>query len=80
MAAGTAGRGRLRASHADREQVIGTLKAAFVQGLLVRAKPVNEIQMQRCGQRPEYEGQPFAVAESADERQGNHIGALGHPS
>jgi len=30
MAAGTAGRGRLRASHADREQVIGTLKAVFV--------------------------------------------------
>ena len=29
-----AGRGRLRASHADREQVIGTLKAAFVQGRL----------------------------------------------
>ena len=26
--------GRLRASHADREQVIGTLKAAFVQGML----------------------------------------------
>ena len=26
--------GRMRASHADREQVIGTLKAAFVQGLL----------------------------------------------
>jgi hypothetical protein len=26
--------GRLRASHADREQVIDTLKAAFVQGLL----------------------------------------------
>jgi hypothetical protein len=26
--------GRLRAAHADREQVIGTLKAAFVQGLL----------------------------------------------
>ncbi len=34
MAAGTAGRGRLRASHADREQVIGALKAAFVQGRL----------------------------------------------
>ena len=31
-----AGRGRLRASHADREQVIGTLKAAFVQGRLDR--------------------------------------------
>jgi hypothetical protein len=30
------GRGGLRASHADREQVIGTLKAAFVQGRLTR--------------------------------------------
>jgi hypothetical protein len=28
------GRGQLRASHADREQVIGILKAAFVQGML----------------------------------------------
>jgi hypothetical protein len=28
------GDGRLRASHADREQVIGTLKVAFVQGRL----------------------------------------------
>jgi hypothetical protein len=27
-------RGEFRASHADREQVIGTLKAAFVQGML----------------------------------------------
>ena len=34
MAAGAAGRGRLRASHADREQAIGTLKAAFVLGML----------------------------------------------
>jgi hypothetical protein len=32
----TAGRGRVRASHADREQVIDTLKAAFVQGLLTK--------------------------------------------
>ena len=31
-----AGRGQLRASRADREQVIGTLKAAFVQGMLAR--------------------------------------------
>ena len=30
------GRGDLRASHADREQVIGTLKAAFVQGRLTK--------------------------------------------
>ena len=29
-----AGRGDIRASHADREQVIGTLKTAFVQGRL----------------------------------------------
>src|SRR5262249_4904778 len=28
------GRGHLRASHADREQVIGVLKAAFMQGRL----------------------------------------------
>ena len=34
IAGGTVGRGRLLASHADREQVIDTLKAAFVQGLL----------------------------------------------
>jgi Domain of unknown function (DUF1707) len=31
-----AGRGHLRASHADREQVVGTLKAAFVQGMLAK--------------------------------------------
>jgi len=32
-AAGGRGGGDLRASHADREQVIGTLKVAFVQRL-----------------------------------------------
>src|SRR5438034_3986664 len=31
-----AGRDRLRAGHADREQVIGALKAAFVQGMLAK--------------------------------------------
>jgi hypothetical protein len=36
MAAGSGGRGHLRASHADREQVIGTLKAAFVAGMLAK--------------------------------------------
>ncbi|HYB14756.1 MAG TPA: DUF1707 domain-containing protein [Streptosporangiaceae bacterium] len=35
-AAGAGGRSRLRASHADREQVIGVLKAGFVQGRLDR--------------------------------------------
>jgi Domain of unknown function (DUF1707) len=30
------GRGHLRSSHADREQVIGILKAAFVQGMLAK--------------------------------------------
>jgi len=34
MAMAGRGDGRLRASHADREQVIGTLKVAFVQGRL----------------------------------------------
>jgi hypothetical protein len=36
MAAGAADRGRLRASDADREQVIDALKAAFVRGQLTR--------------------------------------------
>jgi hypothetical protein len=36
MAEGTAGRGCLRASHADREQVIDTLKAAFVHDRLTK--------------------------------------------
>ena len=35
-AAAGRGRGELRASHADREQVIGILKAAFVQGMLAK--------------------------------------------
>ena len=34
IAAGAGGRSPLRASHADREQVIDALKAAFVQGRL----------------------------------------------
>jgi hypothetical protein len=36
IAAGAGDHGRLRAAHADREQVIGTLKAAFVQGMLAK--------------------------------------------
>jgi len=36
MTSGATGRGRLRASDADREQVIDTLKAAFVQGWLTK--------------------------------------------
>jgi hypothetical protein len=36
IAAGAEGRSRLRASHADREHVIETLKAAFVQGRLAK--------------------------------------------
>ena len=32
------GRGYLRASHADREQVIGILKAAFIQGRLTKGE------------------------------------------
>jgi Domain of unknown function (DUF1707) len=36
LAAAAAGRARLRASHADREQVIDLLKAAFVRGMLAK--------------------------------------------
>jgi hypothetical protein len=45
IAAGAGGLGQLRASHADREQVLGTLKAAFVQGMLAK----NEFDL-RVGQ------------------------------
>ena len=36
LAASAAGRGYLRVSHAEREQVIGALKAAFVHGMLAK--------------------------------------------
>jgi hypothetical protein len=36
MAAAVAGRGRVRASHVDREHVIDVLKNAFVQGMLTK--------------------------------------------
>ena len=36
IAAWAGGRGHLRASHADREQVVDTLKAAFVLGMLAK--------------------------------------------
>jgi Domain of unknown function (DUF1707) len=36
IAAAAADRGRLRASHADREHVLDVLKAAFMQGLLTK--------------------------------------------
>jgi hypothetical protein len=36
MTAATAGLGRLRASHSDREHVVDVLKAAFVQGRLTK--------------------------------------------
>jgi uncharacterized protein DUF1707 len=36
LAASAAGRGRLRASDADREQVLGTLKTAFARGVLAK--------------------------------------------
>jgi hypothetical protein len=36
MAVAAAGRGHLRASHADREHVIGALKTAFAAGLLAK--------------------------------------------
>ena len=36
IAAGTGGRGHLRVLHADREQAIDSLKAAFVRGVLAK--------------------------------------------
>ena len=54
IAASAGGRGRLRASHADREQVISTLKAAFVQGMLAK----DEFDLRVC--------QAFAARTYAD--------------
>ena len=50
MGTGATGRGRLRASDADREQVIDTLQAAFVYGLL--AKDELDSRAGRADRRP----------------------------
>jgi Domain of unknown function (DUF1707) len=55
------GRDELRASHADREQVIGTLKAAFVQGMLAK----DEFD-QRLGQALAARTHPELAALTAD--------------
>jgi hypothetical protein len=54
IAAGAGGRGHLRASHADRERVIGTLKVAFVHGMLDRDEFDQRV------------GQTFAARTQAD--------------
>ena len=41
--AADSGRGRLRASDADREQVVGTLKAAYVHGLVSKQAFVTRV-------------------------------------
>jgi len=69
MAGGTVGRGRLLASHADREQVIDTLKAAFVQGLLAK----DEFEL-RVGRTLESRTYAELAAVTADIR-GGLIGA-----
>lgn len=43
MAAGAAGRGRIRAGDADRERVIEALKASFAAGLLAREEFVTRV-------------------------------------
>jgi hypothetical protein len=43
MAAAAGGTGRLRASHADREQVVDVLKTAFVQGRLAKDEFVERM-------------------------------------
>jgi len=69
IAAGTAGRGHLRASHTDREQAIGTLKAAFVQGRLVK----DEFDL-RVGQALAPRTYAELAALTADLPAGLHLG------
>jgi len=68
-AAGAGVRGQLRASHADREQVIGTLKAAFVQGRLVK----DEFDL-RVGQALAPRTHAELAALTADLPAGPHLG------
>ena len=69
IAAGTGGRGHLRASHADREQVIGTLKAAFVQGRLTK----DELDL-RVGRALAPRTHAELAALTADLPAGLHVG------
>jgi len=69
IAAGTGSRGHLRASHADREQVIDTLKAAFVQGRLVK----DELDL-RVGQALAPQTYAELAALTADLPAGLHLG------
>src|SRR5262249_58332487 len=69
IAAEAGGRGHLRASHADREQVIGTLKAAFVQGRLVK----DELDL-RVGQALAPRTYAELAALTADLPAGLHVG------
>src|SRR6516225_6876360 len=54
MASGMMGRGHLRASDADREQLISTLKEAFAQGQLTRdelvARAGRALTSRTCGE------------------------------
>jgi hypothetical protein len=74
IAAGAGGRGHLRASRADREQVIGTLKAAFVQGRLVK----NEFDV-RVGQALAPRTYAELAALTADLPAGLHFGVSRAP-
>ena len=69
IAAGTGGRGHLRASRTDREQAIGTLKAAFVQGRLVK----DEFDL-RVGQALAPRTYAELAALTADLPAGLHLG------
>jgi Domain of unknown function (DUF1707) len=69
IAAGPEGRNHLRASHADREQVIGTLKAAFVQGRLVK----DELDL-RVGQALAHQTHAELAALTTDLPAGLHVG------
>jgi hypothetical protein len=69
ITAGAEGRGHLRASHTDREQVIGTLKAAFVQGRLVK----DELDL-RVGQALASRTYAELAALTADLPAGLHVG------
>ena len=83
MAVAAAGRSRLRASHADREHVIGTLKAAFVDGRVTKDEfdaRVGQVFASRTYAELAAVTADLPVRQIADQSPGNPARAQGRPA
>ena len=83
MAEAAAGRSRLRASHADREHVIGTLKAAFVDGRVTKDEfeaRVGQVFASRTYAQLAAVTADIPAGQIADQSPGNPARAAGRPA